>query len=376
MKRELILLLMIFATILMSNDVVHARDVGEEPECTSVYSFCDDFNDGIINLTKWQNISLFDDAQNGRYKVTYRGQPANSLFTNFTTGFITEKMTAWVFEIKWNSTLDNNQHHYFWIDGAPIAFPGVEDCDIVQNPNCNPPYDSDDDATLISANKSYVNRIFYDASTQRRVLQFYDGENGSLLFEENHSPNLTNKSLGIGFFMANSLQGSYLFIDYIALCANTTNMSLCEIPPHLEDEALFVPKRVVSQERLRDNSSQLLSGMKNHSISIYENVTGGSSKFVLNSSIFFSNGWGKFEFNSIFPSWFFSRKNSFMGISIESDQEFIPRTNLSAIPYAFVSEYSGDAEKIRGLNGSLSGGRGTLCVNYDGTLFIQDEGHC
>lgn len=99
-----------------------------------------------------------------------------------------------------------------------------------------------------------------------------------------------------------------------------------------------IPKQIVYQGVLKDASGNLINGNQQVTFNIYNNPTGGSALWTETQVINFDNGLFNAYLGSTTPITTvpFDRIH-FLGITIASDPELLPRTMLTPSPYSFMT---------------------------------------
>ena len=113
-----------------------------------------------------------------------------------------------------------------------------------------------------------------------------------------------------------------------------------------------VPSVIQHQGYVSDTTSAL-SGISNVEFKLYASEEGGSALWSENMDVAFDNGYYSVILGSNLTVDILDRSELYLGVTIEGIAEFSPRSRLTSVPYAFISERAtsveGDVNAIGGL---------------------------
>ena len=121
----------------------------------------------------------------------------------------------------------------------------------------------------------------------------------------------------------------------------------------LPGTALGIPAFVTHQGRMHQSNGDPMTGAAEVTFKLYQTATGGSAAFTQSTNVAFDDGFYSVAIGSNsnpLSSDFFNGDAYFLGITLDGQTEFVPRTQLATVPYAFRSgAVTGEVKALDGL---------------------------
>ena len=136
-----------------------------------------------------------------------------------------------------------------------------------------------------------------------------------------------------------------------------------------------VPAFLTHQGHILESNNSPVTGSANVTFELYPNATGGSAMWTQTIATTFDNGFYSVVLGPGTPTLsedLFDASVLYLGITLEGQDEFAPRSQLTSVPYAMRSGMAEVAESAESVTGEVNAVGG---LTVDGQQIIDDSGN-